>query len=95
MYATRNPSSTMLNLAAAQSDVISRRQILDLGGSDAMLRRFVRDGHWYRIAAGIVSTTDSPNLLGWVWQGCCWEDRRPSWVARLQHICTESAPSPR
>ncbi len=69
MHPTHVPSATLLNLAAAQEGVLSCRQVTDLGGSNTMIRRFVRDGRWHRIASGILSTTSSPGWLGLVWAG--------------------------
>ncbi len=48
---------------------MSCRQVLDLGCSNSLIPRFVRDGHWHRIASGILSTTSSPNWRGLVWAG--------------------------
>ncbi len=69
MYATHAPSSTLLDLAATQEGVLSCEQVLGLGGSNTMIRRLVRDGRWYRIAAGIVSTSAAPQWIAWVWAG--------------------------
>ena len=69
MHATLVPSSTLLDLASAQDGVLSCRQVLDLGGSNTMIRRFVRDGRWHRIASGILSTNSSTDWLGLVWAG--------------------------
>lgn len=69
MYATRSLSRTILDLAEAQSGVLSCQQVLDLGGSDALIRRMLRDGHWHRIAAGVLATTMSTTWLGLVWAG--------------------------
>ena len=69
MYAAHVPSTDLLGLAAAQSGVMSCRQVLDLGGSTTMIRRFVRDGRWHRIASGVLATSDTPSWLGMVWAG--------------------------
>ena len=69
MHTAHVPSAPMLNLAVAQSGVMSCRQVLELGGSMTMIRRFVRDGRWFRIASGVLATTAQPEWLGMVWAG--------------------------
>lgn len=69
MYASLTPSAALLSLAAAQDGVFSSRQVIDLGGTNALIRRFVRDGHWHRVASGILATTASPTWRGLVWAG--------------------------
>lgn len=69
MHAAHVPPPTLLDLAAAQSGVMSCQQVLGLGGSNTMIRRFVRDGRWHRIASGVIATTAAPSWLGMVWAG--------------------------
>lgn len=69
MFPTRAPTPALLELADAQSGLLSCSQVVELGGSEALIRRCVRDGHWHRLTAGILSTTRSPSWLGWVWAG--------------------------
>lgn len=69
MHAAHVPSAALLSLSAAQSGVLSCRQVLELGGSNTMIRRFVRDARWHRIAAGVLATTAAPSWLGMVWAG--------------------------
>ncbi len=69
VYATRVPDPALWDLAEAQRGVLSRHQILALGGTDAMIRRLLREGRWHRVVSGIVSTSRRPEWLGWVWAG--------------------------
>lgn len=69
MHRTHVPTEALLSLAAAQAGVLGCQQVLELGGSNTMIRRFVRDGRWHRIAAGVLATTASPSWLGLVWAG--------------------------
>ena len=51
----------VLELAAAQHGAISRRQVLDSGGSDALIRRRRVAGRWVAIMPGVYVIAGSPS----------------------------------
>ncbi len=70
MYPRRPLPDPVLRLAAEQSGVVSRGQLLGLGVSEEQLRRLVRGWQWlapgvYRIATGF----EPPSFLARVWAG--------------------------
>ena len=57
-----------------QAGVISRRQVLDQGGTDNDIERMVRRNHWARVHAGVFVNHTGP--LTWIQRG---------WAACLAH----------
>lgn len=58
-------------LALAQHGLATRRQILDLGGTDALIARRIRTGQWARSRRGVI-------VIGAV---------APSWEQRVMAAC--------
>ena len=58
--------------AIAQCGVFTRRHVLDLGGSDDLIRRRLRSGRWERVAPGVYRLAGSPPT---------WRQRL--WIARF------------
>lgn len=59
-------------LASIQCGVFSRRQVLDVGGDDALIKRRLRQGRWDRAAPGVYALPGS--AVSW---------HRRLWIARL------------
>lgn len=59
-------------LAATQCGLFSRRQVLERGGSDALIRRRLARGLWVAVAPGIYSLPEQPPSF-----------RRSLWIAYL------------
>ena len=70
MKPTSVPSARLLALAAAQSDVVSREQVLAHGLGRRPLSRLVAQGRWIRLAPGLYVVRDRPaDWLGLAWGG--------------------------
>lgn len=67
------PSSvhaTLQRLAHAQGGVVSREQVLAHQGSDRVIARLVRQGHWRRIDRGVfLTSTNEPGFEARAWAG--------------------------
>ena len=62
---------TLRTLALAQHGLATRRQILDLGGTDSLIARRIRSGQWARSRRGVI-------VIGAV---------APSWEQRVMAAC--------
>ncbi len=70
MHAHIEPSAQLRALAAAQAGVVSAEQVGALGMPRASLRRWLRDGHAQRLAAGLYHLgVGSPSWSARAWSG--------------------------
>lgn len=68
MRHTQAPSSRLRRLALEQSDLLTTAQVLRHGMSKDALARLLRDGHWLRLAHGLLDTAPGhDNLAKVVW----------------------------
>jgi hypothetical protein len=72
MRTASNVDGLMAVLASIQCGVFSRRQVLELGGDDALIRRRLRSGRWEAAAPGVYVLPSHPP--GWL---------QRLWIARL------------
>jgi hypothetical protein len=70
MHARQEVPEALLRLAAAQSGVVSREQVLSFGLSSAAVDRLVRQNIWSRLARGVYLTAAvPPSWLTLAWTG--------------------------
>jgi hypothetical protein len=71
----------MQRLLEQQAGLISRRQVLSLGGDDALIAKQIRRREWARVHHGVFIThTGSPSWLQRAWAGLLF-----CWPAALSH----------
>lgn len=61
--------TTLLRLAASQSDVLRRAQVLAHGMGRHTIARLLRDEQWYLLADGIYSRSPTPDWTALAWTG--------------------------
>lgn len=70
MHRRQPVPESLLRLARAQADVVTREQSLGCGLGRHALDRLVGDGHWSRMSCGLVRTIPGdPPWLSWAWGG--------------------------
>lgn len=84
-----DPSSELLELAAAQAGVVSVEQAARTGLGRHSLARLVAAGRWRRIGPGLVfMDRGEPPWLAQAWAGVLAGGRSPGSVVRRPRSCT-------